>query len=177
MKTILLILASAALASSVPAQSPAPSVSSATPSPTPACQAAEFRQFDFWLGKWKVTDPKGAQVGTSEITRQSGGCSIREQWTGASGNGGMSVNYYDPDEKKWHQDWVGGDGIILHLQGSLEGKAMVLSSSTRTEKGTLMNRIIWTPLADGKVTQEWATSIDDGKTWQIGFFGTYAKQT
>ena len=30
------------------------------------------------LGHWKVTDPKGNQVGTSEISRVSEGCAIRE---------------------------------------------------------------------------------------------------
>ncbi len=169
MKKISLYLILLGFVSSLPAQSP-------PPSPTPACQAPEFRQFDFWLGKWKVMDPKGNQAGTSEISRQAEGCAIREQWTGASGKGGMSLNYLDPNEQKWHQDWVGADGTILHLQGGLEGKAMVLSGSTKTSKGTLMNRITWTPLANGKVTQEWTTSQDEGKTWQVGFLGTYEKQ-
>ena len=39
----------------------------------------------------------------------------------------MSINYYDPADRKWHQDWVGGDGTILHLRGELVGNAMVLS--------------------------------------------------
>ena len=62
------------------AESPTPA-SKPAPSQPPACVASEFRQFDFWLGKWRVTGPKGNQVGTSEISRVSEGCAIREQWT------------------------------------------------------------------------------------------------
>jgi hypothetical protein len=138
--------------------------------------APEFRQFDFWLGKWKVTDPQGKRAGTSEISRQSEGCAIREQWTSAAGQGGMSINYYDATEKRWHQDWVGGDGTILHLRGNPKGGAMVLSGESKGARGTIINRITWTPLPDGKVKQEWETSTNTGKSWKTSFVGIYEKQ-
>ena len=171
MKFIVSLLTPFALFSTLHAQSPAPA------SPPPACSAPEFRQFDFWLGKWKVTNPKtGKQAGTSKISRASEGCVVREQWKSASGTTGMSINYYDPADREWHQDWVGGDGTILHLRGELVGNAMVLSGEVKTEKGTSLNRITWTPLDPGKVKQEWSTSSDDGRTWQISFVGIYEKQ-
>jgi len=145
-------------------------------SPPPACLSPEFRQFDFWIGKWKVTNPQGQQVGTSEISRVSEGCAIREQWTSATGQGGMSINYYDASEGKWHQDWVGGDGTILHLRGGLKEGAMILSGEGRGKKGTIINRITWTPLPEGKVKQEWASSTNTGASWQISFVGIYEKQ-
>lgn len=159
---------------SVSAVTPTPT-GTPQPSPTPACTATEFRQFDFWVGNWKVINPRGKQAGTSEITRASEGCAIREQWKSASGTTGMSINYYDPNDREWHQDWVGGDGVILHLHGSLTGNAMVLTGLTTTIEGTVVNRITWTPLSDGKVRQEWSTSSDDGKTWKTAFVGIYEK--
>jgi hypothetical protein len=120
-------------------------------------------------------NPQGKQVGTSEISRQSEGCAIREQWTSGSGKGGMSINYYDADDHKWHQDWVGGDGTILHLQGGLAGRAMVLTGRSKTPQGTALNRITWISLDGGKVKQEWAVSGDNGETWQISFVGIYEK--
>jgi hypothetical protein len=156
--------------------SPASATSATATPPPPACVAPEFRQFDFWIGRWKVSNPKGVQVGTSEITRQSEGCAIREQWLSARGTGGMSVNYYDEADRKWHQDWVGGDGSILHLAGGLVDGAMVLSGETKTAKGPSLNRITFTPSADGKVKQEWTISTDAGKTWQSTFLGIYEKQ-
>jgi hypothetical protein len=149
--------------------------SSAVP---PGCSAPEFKQFDFWLGKWNVMNPQnGKQAGASEITRVSEGCAIREQWKSATGTDGMSINYYDPVDHKWHQDWVGGDGSILHLQGELVGTAMILSGESKTAAGVTLNRITWTPLDSGKVKQEWATSSDSGKTWQISFVGIYQKHS
>jgi hypothetical protein len=149
---------------------------SSSATPPPACVAPEFRQFDFWLGKWNVTNPQtGKQAGTSEISRVSGGCAIREQWASVKGTVGMSLNYYDESDHQWHQDWVGGDGTILHLHGELVGNAMVLKGQSQTAAGIVRNRITWTLLNDGKVKQEWATSSDGNKTWQISFVGIYAK--
>ena len=153
--------------------SPSPSATAAPP--PPACTAPEFRQLDFWLGRWKVTNPKGVQVGTSEISRVSEGCAVREQWTSARGQGGTSLNYYDPSERQWHQDWVGGDGTILHLRGGLKDGAMVLTNEDPSAKVSILSRITFTPLPDGKVKQEWALSKDQGKTWQISFLGFYEK--
>ena len=155
---------------------PSPTPAAVATTPPPACLAPEFRQFDFWIGRWKVTNPNGVQVGTSEITRQSEGCAIREQWLSARGTGGMSVNYYDQADRKWHQDWVGGDGTILHLAGGRVDGAMVISGETKSVKGPYLNRISYTPSADGKVKQEWSVSTDGGKTWQTTFLGIYEKQ-
>ncbi len=123
-----------------------------------------------------MTDAQGKQVGTSEISRQSEGCAIREQWTSAAGQGGMSLNYYDATEKKWHQDWVGADGTILHLRGSLKDGTMIMSGESKGARGTIINRITWTPLPDGKVKQHWETSTNTGKSWKTSFVGTYEKE-
>ena len=175
-KTVAL-LAALAFALTGRAASPTPARAPASP-PPPACVAPEFRQFDFWLGKWKVTDLQGQPVGTSEISRQSEGCAIREQWTSGFGQGGMSINYYDPAEQKWHQDWVGADGTILHLRGTLKDGSMVLSGEGKGKgtKGTVINRFTWTPLPDGKVKQHWETSKNTGTTWTTSFVGIYEKQ-
>ena len=172
---VLIVLATGVIAAAQAARS-TPSQPSA-PSPTPACVAPEFRQFDFWLGKWNVTNPQGKRVGTSEISRASEGCAIREQWKSASGQNGMSINYYDATDHEWHQDWVGGDGTILHLHGGIKDGAMVLSAESNSAKGTITNRITWSPLPEGKVKQEWSTSSDNGANWQTSFVGIYAKQS
>lgn len=169
--TGILLVAACALAAASPTPTPPPP---GTP-PPPACVAPEFRQFDFWLGRWKVTNPQGVQVGTSEITRVSEGCAVREQWTSARGASGTSLNYYDAADARWHQHWVGGDGTILHLRGGLQDGAMILTGESTGRQGAVSNRITWTPLADGKVKQEWAVSRDAGKTWQINFVGLYEK--
>jgi len=77
--------------------------------------------------------------------------------------------------QQWHQDWVGGDGTILHLHGGLKDGVMVLTGESQSPKGPFTNRISYTPLPEGKVKQEWSISVDGGKTWQVSFLGTYEK--
>lgn len=138
-----------------------------------ACKAPAFRQFDFWLGRWSVTNPAGKVVGHSHITRLSQGCAVHEHWFGQSGIEGNSLNYYDATSGQWHQDWVGGGGQILHLHGGLQGKAMVLSGSRTDPRGALIDRITWTPLSKHRVSQHWEISRDAGKTWKTVFLGLY----
>ena len=138
-----------------------------------ACAGPAFRAFDFWVGQWVVRDSTGTQVGASRITRIANGCGIREEWTGASGYRGTSLNYYDPNDDAWHQDWVGSDGLILHLTGGLDDDTMVLTGERPGEDGPVRDRIRWRLLDDGRVRQEWMTSTDSGTTWRQAFLGFY----
>jgi hypothetical protein len=149
---------------------------SSTEAPPPvseACADSSFRAFDFWIGRWVVRDSTGAQVGMSHIARIAKGCGIREEWTGTSGYRGTSLNYYSAGDDAWHQDWVGSDGLILHLSGGLEGKVMVLTGERPSDDGPVIDRIRWRALPDGRVRQEWTTSSDEGATWRRVFLGFY----
>jgi hypothetical protein len=164
----------AAVTVPVTATSPSPN-SVACSTRVPGCTAPEFRQFDFWLGRWKVTNPKGGASRHERDLALSEGCAAREQWTSARGQGGTSLNYYDSSGHEWHQDWIGGDGTILHLHGGIKNGTMVLTDESSGTKASILNRFTFTPLPDGKVKQEWAMSKDEGATWQISFVGTYEK--
>lgn len=139
------------------------------------CRAPERRQFDFWVGRWTVTDTAGRVVGHSEVTRVSGGCGILEHWMGRDGVGGMSLNGYDPTSGQWTQFWVGEGGLVLHLVGGRRGSSMVLSDRRSGPRGELLDRITWTPLEDGDVRQLWETSADGGSTWKAAFDGRYRR--
>jgi hypothetical protein len=142
--------------------------------PTP-CTAPEYRQFDFWLGDWGVTNPAGKTAGRNRVTSEYGGCVLQEHWTGAGGSVGSSFNIYDPVRKVWHQTWVDNSGTLLELEGGFKDGAMVLSGEQQQADGSrLLNRIIWT-LKDGKVRQLWETSSDGGKSWKTSFDGLYSK--
>ena len=168
MRTLILVFA---LALAAPAR--AHSQQQSRPAP---CAAPEFRQFDFWLGQWTVTSPDGKEQGRSRITREAGGCAIGEHWAGAGGAPGVSINYFDRRDGRWHQHWVGGGGGVLHLAGGFDGKAMTMSGERDTPQGRISDRITWTPLADGRVSQQWDTSADGGRTWQTTFLGYYARR-
>lgn len=137
------------------------------------CSAPEHRQFDFWVGDWRVTTPDGKHAGDNRIEKILDGCALQESWRGAGGGRGFSYNAYDSHRKLWHQTWVDKHGNLLLLEGGLRDGRMVLSGA----QGKTLNRITWTPGANGTVNQRWETSADEGKTWQTVFDGTYAPAT
>lgn len=140
-----------------------------------ACSGSEHRQFDFWLGDWEVTDTTGTVVGENRIARVSSGCGLLENWRGANGNEGTSLNWYEPQTGEWNQLWV-GLGVYLRLTGGIEDGNMVLSGERQTPQGVVVDRITWSPLEDGRVRQVWEVSQDHGDTWQVLFDGTYARR-
>jgi hypothetical protein len=140
-----------------------------------ACADPAYRQFDYWLGEWAVTDTAGTQVGTNHVIRVSDGCAILEQWKDATGNAGTSINMHDAAKGTWEQHWMGAGAGILHLVGKLENGTMTLQGKRDTPQGVVLDRVRWVPEAGDKVRQLWAMSRDDGKTWAIVFNGLYAR--
>ena len=145
--------------------------------PAPAadkpCSAPEHRQFNFWVGEWRVTTPDGKHAGDNRIELILDGCALHESWRGATGGQGFSYNAYDPHRKVWHQTWVDRQGNLLLLEGAFSVGQMVLQGV----QGKTLHRITWEPRKDGSVRQLWETSVDQGKTWQTEFDGLYRRKS
>jgi hypothetical protein len=140
------------------------------------CSPPEFRQFDFWLGAWRVTS-QGKPAGTSRIEAAMKGCAVIEHWTSAGGGQGTSLNFYDRRTKTWSQAWIDEGGNALHLKGGIVDGRMVLQSEPQeTPKGPAVQRITWSREADRQVRQLWESSLDGGRTWTVAFDGLYAPQ-
>lgn len=157
----------------------------ATPAATAApasCNGPERRAFDFWIGEWEVTGPKGTVAGHSRIESILGGCAIAEHWSSATGNGandGKSYNIYNADLKRWEQFWVDAGGSRLMLSGGIVDGSMVLQGQQDAAAADGVHqreRITWTPNADGSVRQHWQSSRDEGKTWTTAFDGLYKRR-
>src|SRR6185295_12235235 len=117
-----------------------------------ACDGAEHRQFDFWLGEWEVRDPQGKLVGRNRIEKAHDGCVLIEHWTSVARVTGTSVNVYDRDRGKWHQTWVDSGGGLLQLDGGRNGAAMVLAGDAYDADApakVARQRITWTPQPGG----------------------------
>jgi hypothetical protein len=143
-----------------------------------ACSAGEHRQFDFWIGHWEVFLPDGTRAGDNRIEAVASGCALLETWQGRSGFAGSSLNSYDPATRRWHQHWVDSQAGRLSLDGAWNGRSMVLSGESPDQKRPgvrLIDRIGWTPSADGSVRQLWERSDDDGRTWTTVFDGRYVR--
>ena len=144
-----------------------------------ACCSDEARQFHFWTGEWEAFDPSGKKVGTNNIVLMEGGCVMQENWISAtSGFTGTSYNFYNANTGRWQQLWLDNQGGNLQLEGSWTGMAMVLQGKpTRNKKGQIqIDRITWTPNADGSVRQLWEISVDEEKTWSVAFDGIYKRK-
>ena len=140
----------------------------------PTCDAGEHRQFDFWIGDWKVETPDGKVAGTNRIESILDGCVLMESWEGAGGTDGKSFNMYNRRNGKWQQTWIDNSGGRLDLVGGFEGGRMVLrGESPARDGGELRHEIVWEPLAEGRVKQHWRTSRDGGETWSDAFVGIY----
>jgi len=141
-----------------------------------AALPAQVHQFDFWIGEWTVTTATGKLAGTSRIEPVAGGFGLLENWRGAKGSTGKSLNAYNPATKQWKQFWVGVGGT-LELTGGLDARGrMVLTGESSTPKGSVLNRITWTPNNDGTVRQRWEQSADNGTTWETVFNGLYRRK-
>ncbi|HZU23691.1 MAG TPA: hypothetical protein VE998_12735, partial [Terriglobales bacterium] len=70
------------------------------------CTRPEYRQFDFWVGDWNVTE-KDAATSTAHVRvdRILGGCVLREHYEDDTGAVGESFSTYDVGRRVWHQTW------------------------------------------------------------------------
>jgi len=161
----------AAIAAASPgAQTPATS-SAARP-----CSAAEYRQFDFWIGDWDVFDRDGGLAGRNRVESIEGGCGVQENWTASGGGTGRSINTYSPGDKQWHQYWLGSGGGILDLAGTFANGTLTYTGISAGAGGARIdNRLEFSKNADGSVRQLWRQSRDGGKTWSVAFDGKYVR--
>ena len=156
---LLVLLGPAALAADPPR----------TPPPT-GCHMPAYRQFDFWLGDWEVS--QGERIaGRNRIEATLEGCAIAEHWRGGANTDGRSFTVYDRKAGMWRQFWVDNRGGVLQLAGGrAEDGSMVLASEPDAD-GT-RQEIRWTALPDGSVRQLWQRVAADGSR-TTAFDGLY----
>ena len=138
----------------------------------------QFKEFDFWLGKWIVHVASGQHAGYNEITRAERGCVLLEDWSNVTGGGGGSINYVDKITGEWVQVWNDASGSQINIRGGLTDEGMLLVGTLHTV-GTGVTtpfRGLWSPLPDGRVRQFFEQSNDGGETWTTWFDGYYTRQ-
>ena len=138
-----------------------------------ACANPHSREFDFWIGRWEVTNADGSVAGHNRIEPIVDRCVLQETWSGVSGSAGTSLNFFDTTRGKWRQFWVWREGTTLELEGGLENGAMVLEGNSIEDGQPVSNRITWTDPPGDAVRQVWEVSKDGRKTWTAIFDGTY----
>ncbi len=158
---------------------PAMAIASAAAPTSTHCSAAEYRQFDFWIGDWdtfEADDPDGPSIARARVEPIADGCGIRELYEQGDGLIGDSILSYDAVRKQWHQTWVTNRGSLMVLWGNLKDGEMVLEGEVHLKDGTsVMQRITWK--VEGKGVRETAVlSKDEGKTWAPAFDVLFVKR-
>ena len=144
------------------------------------CNAPEYRQFDFWVGKWDVFNPANALVGTNVVESELGGCAVEENWTSAFNGRGRSLNAFDASTGTWSQFWVSTGGCpfgTILIEGGLENGSMTMSGRREQPLGFLSgppcappptvvvfvrtDLVRWTALASGSVLQQFSSTNND----------------
>lgn len=145
----------------------------------PGCDGLEHRDdFDFWIGEWDVHAPDGTLAGTNSIRDTQNGCLIEEHWSGAQGSSGFSMNYYDPLTQAWRQIWMSASVYIDYSGGLNDDGEMALEGEIfyHAQGNRYPFRGVWTPNADGSVTQHFTQYDAEGDTWNTWFTGTYVRR-
>jgi tetratricopeptide (TPR) repeat protein len=147
----------------------------------PFAYTAENRQFDFWIGEWRVVTADGANAaGDSKIELILGDCVVQENWTsaGTAGYQGKSYNIYNPDLKRWEQFWNDNVGGMIHFYGGLKDGVMDYWTDEIPQKdGTKLKRHLqFIPSGADKVRQFSQGSSDGGKTWKVEYDFIYNRK-
>ncbi|MEW6208483.1 MAG: tetratricopeptide repeat protein [Acidobacteriota bacterium] len=143
----------------------------------PCMYSEKARQFDFWIGEWDVQTAQGQRAGTNKIERIEDGCIILENWTGAAGGTGKSLNFYDSAIRKWRQVWVDSFGNMSEFVGEFRDGAMRYEGETHMQGGgKILRRLTFFNLGADRVRQFSERSTDGGKTWTVGYDFTYIRK-
>ena len=143
----------------------------------PCMYSAEARQFDFFVGEWDAFNPQGRMDGTSVIQRIANGCGILENWKGAIGGEGKSLNFYDPQLGKWFEYWVGANGAPLRFSGIYQGGALRFEGEPSTQNGKkIITRLTFFNIDTNTVRQLAEQSDDGGKTWTVNYDYKYVRR-
>ncbi len=172
-----LIFIAAAMAATVQDQTPTPAPAQATP--TGNCSDhLGARDFDFWIGYWRVEGSGGAVAGHNRIVPIENGCGLMEHWRAENGGTGSSLNYFNPVTGEWRQLWIsnGGGGYAIDISGGLNaagemamvGEIYYFGTNTRFPM-----RGVWTPESDGTVTQTFHQQSPERGEWTLWFQGRY----
>jgi tetratricopeptide (TPR) repeat protein len=137
----------------------------------------QARQFDFWIGDWSV-QIGGTEVGTNRIEHTIDQCALLENWETPGGPNGKSLNYWDPQLRRWKQIFIFDVGGVTDYTGEWkDGEMRFLSApSLRASGATVHSRMTFIPMARDTVRQRIEVSSDSGRTWATGFDALYIRR-
>jgi hypothetical protein len=143
----------------------------------PCENTPEAGDFDFWLGDWEVRGPDGSLLGQNSITRDIGGCVLRESWRGTPGSTGSSMSFYLPSRGQWRHVWIGSSGTHIDMTGGIVDGAMRMEGTIEylDQDQVIAFRATWSKGANGVVRQRMEQFNLVGRSWDLWFDGVYRR--
>lgn len=155
------------------------------------CAEEPYRQFDFWIGEWDLTnlrlqdDGSWLDVGhaTNKVFPVADGCGIVELWDGYLGDNhirGFSVRTYDPETGKWllvlnwpqqnRAEFGTLEGVFRHGRGDF------VSEDRSSDGSSTLTRYSFADI--GHDTFRWndGTSTDGGQTWRTSWIMEFRRR-
>jgi hypothetical protein len=140
----------------------------------PACATPHHREFDYFIGNFKVFDKAGKQIGTDEVSLEMNGCALLERWHGRTTEG-VGYSGYDDTRKEWVQTFFQNDGTVLVFRGNMTKAGMLISGIDYPKPRIVEhNRVLFRRLPDG-FEEYWTVSTDNGKSWRVVFDGFFRR--
>jgi len=135
------------------------------------------RAFDFWVGAWEVRDKKGNVVGHNTVDLVLGQCALIENWSGAMGGSGKSLNVFNRAKGKWQQTWINDKGDVTeYVDGETGPGTMRFTSRITKMEKEVMLRLSFYKLDENSVRQVGEYSADNGQTWNVTYDYTYVRE-
>jgi hypothetical protein len=144
---------------------------------TAPCATPEHKQFDFWLGNWKIGAPGSSATAHSTVTASLDQCLIVENWDGGRGHSGQNLFGYSADDNTWYGMFADNEGRVhVFTSGKVSAGTAEFEGTSRGSNGeTVLNRVTILRHNPNRVEQIWQKSTDNGKTWNTVFSGEYSR--
>ncbi len=149
----------------------------ATPPRPAGCNAAEYRQLDFWLGDWDAFESSdlSTSIARTHVDLIAAGCAVHELYVQTDGLIGDSILSFDGVRRVWQQTWVTNYGSLMVIAGRFKDGALTLEGETHTRDGrSVLQRITW-KAEGGGVRESSVISKDGGKNWAPAFNVVFQK--
>ena len=137
----------------------------------------EIRQFDYWLGSWKIGAAGSSQNAHSTVSLLLDNCLIVENWDGGRGHYGQNSFGYSAEDRNWYGLFADNEGRVhVFTSGKVaSGSAEFKGTSLGPNGETVLNRVKVVRLNSDKVEQVWEKSINNGTSWNVVFRGEYSR--